>query len=106
VEPRTSIPIVDAELHVIGWTASPPVVEDGGLRHRGAERLLGGRIFCTQIALLHPGDILRAGGPAAWLGPWRCLALCRIEHARGFAQPASEEALALAGIGGGMRHTS
>lgn len=89
-EPRNNIPIVDVHHRVVGWTSAPPVVENGGLRHRGAERLLGGRIFCTQVALLRPADIERAGGPASSSGPWRCLALCRIEHARGFAQTGSD----------------
>jgi hypothetical protein len=99
---------VDAHHRVVGWTASPPAVEDGGLRHRGAERLLGGRVFCTQVALLRPVDVQRAGGPASWTGPWRCLALCRIEHARGFAQTGSDDALAPAGLrdGGALDPTA
>ncbi|MCW5773683.1 MAG: hypothetical protein KIT16_18720 [Rhodospirillaceae bacterium] len=73
---------------VIGWTETAPVIEGGILRHRDAERLLGGPIFCTQIALARPGDIVRAGGPSAWRGAWRCLALCRQELARGLDDPA------------------
>lgn len=85
--PAYCIPIVDAAHEVVGWTETAPVVENGRLRHAKAERLLGGAIFCTQVALTGPEEIVRAGGPANWLGPWRCLALCRVEHARGLEQP-------------------
>jgi hypothetical protein len=81
------IPIVDSGHAVLGWTDAAPVVEQGRLRHPDAERILGGPIFCTQVALTQDDDIRRAGGPAAWNGAWRCLALCRLEHARGFGDP-------------------
>ncbi len=84
------IPIVNAAHVVVGWTLRAPVVEKGCLRHAEAERALGGPIFCTQVALARPEEIVRAGGPANWAGSWRCLALCRIEHARGLEQPAGE----------------
>jgi len=82
-----SIPIVNDALEIVGWTGLPPAVEGGRLRHAEAERLLGGTIFCTQVALTGADQIRRAGGPAGWVGPWCCLALCRAEHARGLEQP-------------------
>jgi hypothetical protein len=78
------IPIVDGTLRIVAWTDAAPTIEHGRLRHPEAERLLGGDIFCTQVALLTPADVVRAGGPAAWSSPWRCLALCPIELACGF----------------------
>lgn len=81
------IPIVDAAHALVGWTETAPIVENGRLRHAKAEHLLGGAIFCTQIALSRGEEIVRAGGPANWVGPWRCLALCRAEHAHGLEQP-------------------
>jgi hypothetical protein len=83
------IPIVDAAHALVGWTDTAPIVENGRLRHAKAERLLGGAIFCTQIALIRREEIVRAGGPADWVGPWRCLALCRAEHAQGLEQPSA-----------------
>jgi hypothetical protein len=82
-----SIPIVGGAHEVVGWTERAPVIENGRLRHAEAERVLGGPIFCTQVALTSPAEIARAGGPANWTGPWRCLALCPIAHARGLEQP-------------------
>lgn len=87
-----SIPIVDDAHEIVGWTETAPAVENGRLRHAGAERVLRGPIFCTQIALARAQDILRAGGPMGWTGPWRCLALCPIDNARGFAQPRAADA--------------
>src|SRR5262245_49378324 len=70
------IPIVNAMHDIVGWTEVAPMVENGRLRHGKAERVLNGPIFCTQVALTRLPDIVRAGGPANWMGPWRCLALC------------------------------
>jgi hypothetical protein len=83
------IPVVNDAHEIVAWTGVPPVVENGRLRHAEAERLLGGAIFCTQIALMDPDQIRRAGGPTGWVGPWRCLALCRAEHGPGLEQPRS-----------------
>jgi len=71
-----SIPIVNDAHEIVGWTETAPAVENGRLRHAGAERVLRGPIYCTQIALACEQDIRRAGGPTGWTGPWRCLALC------------------------------
>ena len=80
------IPIVDGALRIVAWTDAAPAIEQGRLRHPEAERLLGGDIFCTQVALTSPADIARAGGPAAWSSPWRCLALCPIALALALAR--------------------
>ena len=82
-----SIPIVNDAHEVVGWTRTAPVIENGRLRHAEVERLLRGPIYCAQIALLRAQDIRHAGGPADWVGPWRCLALCPVGSARGPAQP-------------------
>jgi len=84
------VPIVGAGHDIVAWTATAPVIGNGRLRHAEAERVLGGPIFCTQIALTRADDIARAGGPPNWRGPWRCLALCPIEHARGLDQPVGD----------------
>ena len=89
-----AIPIVNHAHEIVGWTSTAPAVENGRLRHAEAERALRGPIFCTQIALLNPHDICRAGGPANWSGPWRCLALCPLEHAHGLEQAANMMAAA------------
>jgi hypothetical protein len=83
-----SIPIVNDAHEIVGWTQSAPVVENGRLRHPGVERVLRGPIFCTQVALVRTQDIRHAGGPADWVGPWRCLALCPVGNGHGMAQPA------------------
>lgn len=92
ITPAPHIPIVDGTHAVVGWTENAPEIESGRLRHAAAERLLGGPIFCTQVALIRPDEVARAGGPANWPGPWRCLALCPIEHARGLEQPLARPA--------------
>jgi hypothetical protein len=81
------IPIVNAMHEIVGWTDLAPTVESGRLRHAKAEHALRGPIFCTQVALTRLPDIVRAGGPANWAGPWRCLALCPLDNARGLEQP-------------------
>ena len=46
-----SIPIVNADRSIVGWTDVDPVVVRNRLRHRKAERLLGGPIHCVEIVL-------------------------------------------------------
>lgn len=91
--PGACIPIVNDAHDIVGWTQAAPTVENGRLRHPEAERAVRGPIFCTQIALLRPQDIVRAGGPAGWMGPWRCLALCPVANAHGLAHPPGAAAL-------------
>lgn len=95
-----AIPIVNHAHEIVGWTSTAPAVENGRLRHAEAERALRGAIFCTQVALLNTHEIRRAGGPANWSGPWRCLALCPLEHAHGLEQAAN----AMAGAPSGPFH--
>jgi hypothetical protein len=85
-----SIPIVNDAHEVVGWTRTAPVIENGRLRHAEVERVLRGPIYCTQIALVRAQDIRDAGGPADWVGPWRCLALCPIGARQGPAPRAAE----------------
>jgi len=86
-EPTGGSTIVNDAHEIVAWTSVAPEVENGRLRHAEAERLLGGAIFCTQVALLRADQIRRAGGPTDWAGPWRCLALCPLEYARALEQP-------------------
>jgi hypothetical protein len=81
------IPVVNDAHEIVGWTQTAPVVESGRLRHPEVDRVLHGPIYCTQVALVRAQDIRHAGGPADWVGPWRCLALCPIGNGHGQAQP-------------------
>ncbi|HEY7609892.1 MAG TPA: hypothetical protein VIF14_11725 [Alphaproteobacteria bacterium] len=74
-----SIPIVNSRHEIVGWTDLAPVILRNRLRHRRAERLLGGPIHCVEIALTHPRDLAQAGAPRGWRSAWRCLALCSDE---------------------------
>ena len=71
-----SIPIVNSRHEIVGWTEVAPVIVRNRLRHRWAERLLGGPIHCVEIALTSPRDQAQAGAPRGWRSAWRCLALC------------------------------
>lgn len=71
-----SIPIVNAERRIVGWTEVIPEVFGAVLRHPEAERLVGGRIAAVYVEVLEPGDAVKAGAPRDWKGVWRCLALC------------------------------
>jgi hypothetical protein len=73
------IPVVDANLQIIGWTAAVPNIVGVELRHPEAERIVGGRVVSRRVELVTPTDIARAGGPKGWRGPWVCLALCKAE---------------------------
>src|ERR1051325_9940346 len=75
-----SIPIVNARHDIAGWTSMAPVVVRNRLRHKKAERLLGGPVFCVEITLTRPRDLAQAGAPRGWRNSWRCLALCSDER--------------------------
>ena len=75
-----SIPIVNARHEIVGWTSTAPAVVRNRLRHKKAERLLGGPIFCVEVTLTRPRDIAQAGAPRGWRNGWRCLALCSDER--------------------------
>lgn len=75
-----SIPIVNAARTIVGWTDAAPVVVRNRLRHRKAERMLGGPIFCVEITLSDRRQMAQAGAPPGWRSTWRCLALCSDEH--------------------------
>ena len=75
-----SIPIVNAQHDIVGWTSVAPAVVRNRLRHKKAERLLGGPIFCVEITLTRARDLARAGAPRGWRSTWRCLALCSDER--------------------------
>lgn len=75
-----SIPIVNADHAIVGWTDVDPVVVGNRLRHRKAERLLGGPIHCVEIVLADRRQMAQAGAPPGWRSTWRCLALCSDER--------------------------
>ncbi len=75
-----SIPIVNARREIMGWTDVAPVIVRNRLRHRKAERLLGGPIFCVEIVLTKRRHLAQAGAPPGWSSAWRCLALCSDER--------------------------
>jgi len=71
-----SIPIVNRNRELVGWTDLPPEVAGNRLRHREAERLLRGPVICVELVLSDPAHIARAGAPRGWRSGWRCMALC------------------------------
>ncbi len=73
--PGCQIPIVDHRLQIVGWTAQPPEFRDGALHHPEAERLVGDPIEPIYVEIYDAADARRAGAPAGWTKPWRCLAL-------------------------------
>ena len=75
-----SIPIVNAARAIVGWTDVAPVIVRNCLRHRKAERMLGGPIFCVEIVLGDRRQMAQAGAPCGWRSTWRCLALCSDER--------------------------
>jgi hypothetical protein len=75
-----SIPIVNARREIVGWTQAAPVIVRNRLRHRKAERLLGGPIHCVEITLAEPRHLAQAGAPRGWRRTWRCIALCSDER--------------------------
>ena len=75
-----SIPIVNADHAIVGWTDVDPVVVRNRLRHRKAERMLGGPIHCVEIVLTDRRQMTQAGAPPGWRSSWRCLALCSDER--------------------------
>jgi hypothetical protein len=75
-----SIPIVNADHVIVGWTDVDPVVVRNRLRHRKAERMLGGPIHCVEIVLTDRRQMAQAGAPPGWRRTWRCLALCSDER--------------------------
>ena len=81
-----SIPIVNSRHEIVGWTDVAPVIVCNRLRHRRAERLVGGPIHCVEIALTNPRDQAQAGAPCGWRSAWRCLALCSDECMGSLAQ--------------------
>jgi hypothetical protein len=86
--PEMQIPIVRDGGRIIGWTDQGPEFEGTKLRHREAERLLGGAVACTYVQIDNRADAQRAGAPPEWSGPWRCLAICS-DHARAGANGAN-----------------
>jgi hypothetical protein len=81
-----SIPIVNAAHEIVGWTDVGPEIVRNRLRHRGAERLLGGPIHSVEVVLTDRRQMAQAGAPAGWSRSWRCLALCSGERAGALAQ--------------------
>ncbi len=71
----SQIPIVDAAMHIVGWTSHVPVIRAGEMRHAEAEALLGGRVKAVYVELTDLADAVAAGAPSDWRKPWRCLAL-------------------------------
>lgn len=71
-----SIAIVDRLGNVVGWTDTPPSVIGGRLVHPDAAALIGEDLSTSNIQLTEAEHVARAGAPAGWPGPWRCMALC------------------------------
>jgi hypothetical protein len=74
--PRCEFPIVDNRRRIVGWTRTVPHYIDGVLRHPEAEAILKGAVVAAYVEIQAPQEAVRAGAPAGWQGPWRCLGLC------------------------------
>jgi hypothetical protein len=72
-----SIPIVDDQGEIVGWTDNAPEICGITLRHAEAERLLRSAVRCVYGTITNRGDAMRAGAPSDWSEPWRCLMLCK-----------------------------
>jgi len=70
-----AIPIVDEEAVIAGWTNTAPEIRAGQLFHPEAERLIGAH-YASYVEIHDRHDAIRAGAPANWRSPWRCLGLC------------------------------
>ena len=72
---RWQIPIVDAERRIVGWTSEDPETLGSTVRHAAAEKIAGGSVTCAYVQISDRAAAERAGAPADWEGPWRCLAI-------------------------------
>ena len=73
---KCAFPIVDARQRIVGWTRTAPQYVGGFLRHRDAEAKLGSVVVAAFVEIEALQDAVKAGAPADWQGPWRCLGLC------------------------------
>jgi hypothetical protein len=87
------IPVLDAQGRVVGWTTTPPTMQNGKLVHDGASRLLKSELATGEVVLTEAEDIRRAGAPAGWDRPWRCLAICPAASAGQFGASRVSELL-------------
>lgn len=74
-EVRGEVPIVDGNCRIIGWTSTAPTTVDAAVRHPDAEKLAGGPVTCGYVQITDKEAARRAGAPADWSEPWRCLAI-------------------------------
>lgn len=73
---RWQVPIVNRHRQIVGWTSENPQVTAGRyMRHTYAEQLVRDPIICAYVEIADQAAAVRAGAPAGWQDPWRCLAL-------------------------------
>jgi hypothetical protein len=82
-ENRWQIPIVNRNRRIIGWTQESPQATGAILRHIEAEKVVGGPVTATYIQITNRSAAERAGAPAGWIEPWRCLAIIAVADADG-----------------------
>ena len=73
-----NIPMIDKTGRVVGWTTTAPIVSAGRMRHPGAKMHFTGDFSTRYVELVDAKDAVKAGAPAGWPEPWRCLGLCEI----------------------------
>jgi hypothetical protein len=70
-----AIPIVDAHCRIVGWSAVSPNFEHERVENAEAEILVGD-LMPAYVEIEDANLATRAGAPAGWAGPWRCLGIC------------------------------
>ena len=78
---RWQVPIVDRSCRIVGWTSASPETVGAILRHAEAEKLLGGPVTGIYVQIADPAAAERAGAPAGWDAPWRCIAIVALGDA-------------------------
>jgi hypothetical protein len=71
-----SVPIVNAQRQIVGWTDTLPENISATMRHPDAEKLVGGQVTAAFVGIDDPETAKRAGAPEDWKGTWRCIGLC------------------------------
>lgn len=66
---------MDRNRRIIGWTTRAPESTGMTIRHAEAEKVVGGAVTCAYVEIADHEAAARAGAPADWRGPWRCLAI-------------------------------
>ena len=78
------IPIVDLDARIVAWTCETPKQINARVIHSEAQALLRGPLGVAVIEV-SAENAMRAGAPANWSKPWRCVAICQENLAQAIA---------------------